>query len=266
MTYRDLPPAARYLVPILGGVLAGVLVLLPAYEFVSFFDPDVTRPADMRLGVYIRDNWLDALRLRTPYKLVFYATLGGLMAGIFARLLFKATERRQLILQLQAELDRDLDALIAQGEGEKLEFKSSFRYDLHQQKVNKALENVIMKTLAGMMNSEGGTLLIGVADDGEIVGLERDYQTLKRKDHDGFEQLLNSTVADRLGTPACEWIKVYFHQHEGQEVCRIRVMPAPQPVYLQEGSEAKFYIRTGAGTRAMTLPEAIGFIQQKWKR
>ncbi|RMG73140.1 MAG: ATP-binding protein, partial [Bacteroidetes bacterium] len=257
----------QYLIPIVGGVLTGIFILLPAYEFVSYFDPDVTRVANIKLGPYIGHNWLEALTFRTPYKLVFYAMLGGTMAAILARITFKSAERQLLILQLQEELDRDLESLIAQGESETLEFKSSFRYDLRQQQVNKGLEGVIMKTLAGMMNSEGGTLLIGVSDEGEVLGLEPDYQALKRKDRDGFEQLLNNTVADRLGTPACEWIRVFFHQQAGKEVCRIRVSPAPQPVYVQEsGKEAKFYIRTGAGTRAMTLPEAIAFIQQKWKR
>ena len=188
------------------------------------------------------------------------------MGAVLSRMAFKAAESRLVILQLREELDRDLNSIIAQGESETLEFKSSFRYDLRQQKVNKALEGVIMKTLAGMMNSEGGTLLIGVDDEGKILGLTLDYQTLKRQDADGFEQALNNSIASNLGTPACEWVKIFFHQHEGKEVCRIRVIPAPQPVYAKEGNDSKFYLRTGSGTRALTLQEAIEFIQQKWRK
>ena len=107
--------------------------------------------------------------------------------------------------------------------------------------------------------------MIGGADDGTILGLEKDYHTLKRKDSDGFEQLLTSAVADKLGTPACEWIKVFFHQQDGKEICRVRVIPAPQPVYVKEGKNTAFYIRTGAGSREMNVQEAIEFIGQKWK-
>ncbi len=266
MIYSNLPLWSRYTLPILGGVLMGIFVLLPAYEFVTYFDPDFLslRDPDIRVGAYVQKNWWEALTLQQPFKLVFYAVLGGGVGTVISLLSQRAIERNLLIERLKAELSRDLDSIIAEGESEYLEFKSSYRYDLKQGKVNKALEIVIMKTLAGMMNSEGGTLLIGVDDEGKVLGMEQDYNTLKRKDRDGFEQLLNSGVADKLGTPACEWIKVFFHQKGDLEVCRIRVVPAPQPVYLKDGKDSKFYIRTGAGTRAMNLEEAIGFIQRKW--
>lgn len=263
MQYREIPPHFQWLIPIFSGIVIGLVILLPAYELVAYFDNGVD-PEQIRLGTYIRQNWFEALTLKQPFKAIFYIILGGSMGSIIARMSRRTIERQLKILQLQAELDGDLDALIAQGESEMLEFKSSYRYDLRQEKINKGLEQVIMKTLAGMMNSEGGTLLIGVDDEGKILGLQPDYQTLKRKDHDGFEQLLNSTVADRLGTPACEWMQVFFHDQDGNEVCRIRVVPAPQPVYLKEGKDSKFYLRTGAGTRAMTLQEAVSFIQRKW--
>jgi hypothetical protein len=252
--------------PTLGGILLGVFILLPAYELVFYVDSGIRQATGASPWAYIRQNWMEALTFRQPFKLIFYALLGGSMGGILSHLAFKAAQRNLLIMQLREELERDLDTIIARGESETLEFKSSFRYDIHQQQVNKALEGVIMKTLAGMMNSEGGTLLIGVDDHGQVLGLAHDYQTLKRKDRDGFEQLLNNTIADKLGTPACEWVKVFFHVQQGQEVCRIRVLPAPQPVYAKEGQDSKFYLRTGSGTRALTLQEAIEFIQQKWKR
>jgi hypothetical protein len=69
------------------------------------------------------------------------------------------------------------------------------------------------------MNAQGGSLLIGVADDGNIVGLDNDYQTLQRKDSDGYTQALMSTVADKLGTPACRLLRILFHRQDGKEVC-----------------------------------------------
>lgn len=43
---------------------------------------------------------------------------------------------------------------------------------------NKKLEDVAIKTLTGFANRVGGTLLIGVAEDGTIRKLERDYGCL----------------------------------------------------------------------------------------
>ena len=102
------------------------------------------------------------------------------------------------------------------GESASLEFKSTFRWDLREKRFNRSLESVVMKTLAGYMNGQGGTLLIGVADDGSIVGLELDYSTLKKPDRDGFEQVLMTAVASKLGGDACRNVQAVFHSVEEQ--------------------------------------------------
>ncbi len=76
---------------------------------------------------------------------------------------------------------QEIEALIKAGESATVEFKSSARWDMRQNKLNKELEQVIVKTVAGFLNTEGGTLLIGVDDGGIIVGLQHDYQTLGKK-------------------------------------------------------------------------------------
>lgn len=68
--------------------------------------------------------------------------------------------------------------MINEGEHERLEFKETLRWDAAAATPNKKLEDVVVKTLAGFANRVGGTLLIGVADDGTIRGLERDYNCL----------------------------------------------------------------------------------------
>ena len=131
--------------------------------------------------------------------------------------------RSERIEQLSAALGDDLRALIARGESVNLEFKSSFRWDLRENKINRALEAVVLKTLAGYMNGNGGTLLIGVADDGSIAGLEHDYTTLKKPDRDGFEQVLMTAIATKLGGDACRAVQMVFHSLENKDVCRVMV-------------------------------------------
>jgi predicted HTH transcriptional regulator len=132
------------------------------------------------------------------------------------------------------------------------------------ERVNRALEVVILKTLAGFMNTSGGSLLIGVSDDGKILGLEPDYSTLSRKDSDGFTQLIMSTIAEKMGAPACRLVKILFHMHEGKEICRLIVLPSPVPLYLNDGNQPHFFVRKGSGTRALNVQEAITFIKAKW--
>jgi hypothetical protein len=73
-----------------------------------------------------------------------------------------------------------------------------------------------------------------------------------------------SAIADKIGTPACRLVRILFHRHEEKEVCRIIVIPSPIPVYVNDGGQTHFYVRTGSGTREMDVQEAITFIKSKW--
>jgi hypothetical protein len=253
----------RYPLVILVGFVFGIFVFLPINEFTSYFEYE--RSLDINVWQFINIQLWKSLTLQTPVKFFFYLFFGGMMGVISVLLISIFGRRNRLIDQLRSELEKDLSALISKGESDELEFKSSYRYDYRQQKVNKALESVIMKTISGFMNTQGGSLLIGVADDGSILGLEADYNTLSRKDSDGYTQLLMSAIADKMGTPACKLVKILFHMHEGKEVCRVIVLPSPMPVYVKEDNQPRFYVRTGSGTREMDIQEAITFIKAKWR-
>jgi hypothetical protein len=254
--------SVKYPLVILIGIVFGLFIFLPINELTSYYE--YRQNADVSVWQFISDQLWRAITLQTPLKFFFYLLFGGLMGVVSLHIISLLTKRNNLIHQLSEELDKNLSALIAKGESDNLEFKSSFRYDYRQQKVNKALESVITKSIAGFMNTQGGSLLIGVADDGNILGLDEDYKTLSRKDNDGFTQLLMSSIADKLGTPACRLVRIIFHKHEEKEVCRVIVLPSPIPIYATENKEPHFYIRTGSGTREMDIQEAISFIKAKW--
>ena len=157
-------------------------------------------------------------------------------------------------------------ALISHGESAHAEFKSSFKWDIKESKPNKALEEVILKTLAGFMNGEGGSLIIGVSDDGEILGLKSDYNILKKKDRDGFEQSVMAAVATKLGTDACQYLQLVFHDVEGKDVCRVITSKSHRPIYIDDGKNLKFYLRTGVSTRELNVQEAVEYISTHWEK
>jgi hypothetical protein len=252
----------RYPLIIIVGLLFGIFVFLPINELTSFYEYKLN--AGVTVWQFVFDQFIRAVTLQTPVKFFFYLIFGGLMGCFFLISLIAYKKRNFFIFQLRNELDKNLMALIEHGEDDNLEFKSSFRYDYRQQKPNKALESVITKTIAGFMNTQGGSLLIGVGDSGDILGLEPDYNTLNRKDSDGYTQLLMSTVAEKIGTPACRLIRILFHRYGEKEVCRIIILPSPTPVYVNESTQSHFYVRTGSGTREMDVQEAITFIKSKW--
>jgi DNA-binding response OmpR family regulator len=119
-------------------------------------------------------------------------------------------------------VDAPLRDLIPKGESENLEFKASLRWDFRLQKVNKELEIKVVETVAGFLNAhDGGTLLIGVSDDGTIVGLENDYQTLKKKNRDGFQAHAYQLLMEAYGKDIASLIHLGFEDVDGKDVCRI---------------------------------------------
>ncbi|MDM8522223.1 ATP-binding protein [Desulfococcaceae bacterium HSG8] len=159
----------------------------------------------------------------------------------------------------------DIQSLISVGESDSLEFKSSIRWDYHQEKLNKSLEKVILKTIAGFMNADGGKLLIGVDDEGNILGLEKDFQTLKKKDRDGFELFVIQLLSNGVGKEFCPYIHLTFDQVDVNYVCLINVDASPKPAYVREGNETRFFLRTGASTQLNTK-EAIEYVSAHWEK
>jgi len=198
-----------------------------------------------------------------PMTLLF-AMLGALLGGIFAAVDARFRRSERMISYLEEEVEREIPVLIQSGEGERVEFKSTARWDLHENKVNRALPNVVARAIAGFANSAGGSLLIGVDDDGEIIGLEPDYRTLKRTDRDGFAQFIMTLVSERLGGHSCRLVHVLFADVGGQDVCRIVVEPADAPVYFQDGKHARLVVRTGNATRELDAREAIQYVVSHW--
>lgn len=254
--------SAKVLLPILLGAVAGILFLMPINEYVIFMLYE--KGYYFNFFDYISKLFSNIIAGERPVRIVYYSSLGGIIGLITTQFYLSFQRRIAQVYMLKQEMQRSILPIISQGENDFVEFKSSFRYDYKQEKVNRALENVIMKTLAGFMNSDGGTLLIGVDDDKNIIGLKQDYETLKRKDNDGYEQAIISTIANQLGTPACKQVHLNFHTVDDKEVCKITVMASPKPVYAKIDKGSRFYIRTGSGTREMDIDEAVDYINRRY--
>ena len=155
--------------------------------------------------------------------------------------------------------------LMASGENNRLEFKSSLRWDVNEGRVNKVLEGVAIKTLAGFLNSEGGTLLIGVDDSGHAVGLAEDYKTLKGQSRDAFELHLQQVVASKLGEAlSASYMTINFHEIDGEDICQVTVDPSDDPVYVENVNQALFYVRSGNLTKPLGVDETVKYVQIHW--
>ena len=167
--------------------------------------------------------------------------------------------------QAQKTSEESVLQLIAAGEHEKQEFKSSLRWDGLNSKVNKDVEDAVVKTLAGFLNGKGGTLLIGVDDSGVVIGIAADYKTLRKKSRDGFRLHLGNLIAGKLGEAASSYPKVTFHEIDGKDVCEVTVEPSSDPIYAKVPNDKVFYLRTDNATRKLPVDEAVKYVRDRWK-
>ncbi len=197
-----------------------------------------------------------------PMSAIF-AFIGGGIGFWFALYHLAIVDQHRTVRSLEKELADDLPSLIESGESEHREFKASVRWDFQQEKPNRALEVVIAKTIAGFMNHKGGSLLIGVTDDGEITGLEYDYQTLKHKNRDGFERCITDIVKTRLGGDLCALVHCVFYTISGKDVCRVVLESSSEPVYVVDGKASRYFLRAGNGTRELDVREAFAHVSRQ---
>jgi hypothetical protein len=161
----------------------------------------------------------------------------------------------------------DIEQLLSQKEDKNTEFKSSFRWDTKENRVNKKLEFVIGKTICGFMNSEnGGTLLIGVDDNGNVLGLDNDYSNVPGDNWDGFQKVLTQYLGNVFGNETClYWNNLYKINKDGKDVCLISVKPSNKPVYIKNEGQEEFYVRVASKTTPLSISEAQQYIKDRFK-
>ena len=168
--------------------------------------------------------------------------------------------------------ERDIKDIIQSGENGFLEFKSTMRWDIRENRVNKKIEEIILKSISAFSNGEGGKLLIGVKDDMEILGLEYDYNTLKIGDKDNFELHLRNLVNSNFGKEfATTNLKVNFPIVDDIEICEIDIKKGNKPLFLEVTNkngqkQKKFYVRSGNSSQELEIDEVASYPESRIKR
>jgi len=163
-------------------------------------------------------------------------------------------------------LSHDVNALLEQGEGLFVEFKETLRYDVRKGEVSKEMEKMVLKTIIAFLNADGGTLLIGVNDSAEVVGLENDYKALPKKNRDGFENHLGMLIKTMIGLPFSKYIDAKFEKINNKDICVISVKRSHKPAYLHNGDKKEeFFVRVGNTTQPFSMSEAEEYISSHWK-
>ena len=161
--------------------------------------------------------------------------------------------------------NEEIEELILSGESEFVEFKSTLRYDLRQNRVNKKLEYVIAKTISAFLNSTGGNLLLGIDDNQNILGLEYDISTLKKQDIDGFELQLIEVIKKYIGKELSTHIRIKFPKVSNKKICQITISKSSKPVFIKFEEKEDFFIRSGCSSQPLSREEQSAYEKEHWR-
>lgn len=240
------------------GVLIGVLILHPIVTLVFWieFQGEIETTATS-MWSFASDRLFNRSLFELGPMTLLFSFIGGTLGLIFGWMRRSVSRNNRIINVLEVELEHSLPEIIAGGENDRVEFKETLRWNVNESRVDKTLEYVIAKTICGMVNHKGGSLLIGVDDRGGITGLERDYNTLKIKSADGFEQRIVSIIQHYIGVSACTYVQSIFPRRKDLNICWLIIEPAQAPIFLRDGKSAKYFVRTGNSTRELDAQETL---------
>ena len=176
----------------------------------------------------------------------------------------------QILEQLFGTRDtwfRTTEELLAADETRTVEYKQTARWNVKGKKKDKTMEQVIVKAVAGFLNGRGGTLLIGVTDDGRPVGLSDDYSLVTPSNADGYVAWLDTLLENALGHAGAHRVDIRIDVITGLDVCRIDIPASSRPIWtkIKDGAEV-LYERRNNSTRAVPVQELDAFLDERFPK
>jgi DNA-binding response OmpR family regulator len=152
-----------------------------------------------------------------------------------------------------------IKALIRDGEGSQVEFKSTLRWNLKTDSAEKVIDKAWLKSIAAFLNSDGGVLLVGVEDKGDILGIGSD----NFDNEDKYLLHVNNRIQQHIGLEHAAFIGYQLVPVDDQKVLLVECLPSPSPVFLKFGKEEEFYIRVGPGSRRLSTSEVVAYVTNR---
>ena len=144
----------------------------------------------------------------------------------------------------RAAYEASPSVIVQQGEGDQTEFKSTLRTNLRTGQKDARMELEVLKSIAAFVNSKGGTLIIGVSDDGEALGIDADQFASEDK----MNRHLVNLIRDKMGPQHMNFIQMRFGEYRTKRVLMVECQRGRGPIFVKDGGAERFFMRTGAAT------------------
>ena len=157
--------------------------------------------------------------------------------------------------------EESIQRLLAKREGRTVEFKATMRMNLHTQKPGKEIEKAWLKAVTAFLNTEGGTVLLGVTDDGQLAGLEQDGFENEDKCQLHFKNLINQ----HIGAELSKYLRFTLVHVDDKQIGVVSCRRSSDPVFLKIGKNEGFYIRNGPSSDELPVSKVVTYIRKRRK-
>jgi len=168
------------------------------------------------------------------------------------------------------DIEIDIEDLISNDESETLEFKETWYVNTYQSDdqgeliTDKKMQLSCIKTIAAMMNSSGGNLIIGVTDDNIVEGLDRDLE-LVQNNSDKLQRQIVDGIGNALGKENKSFYEIKMRTVDEKIIFQITVTKNEVgPTWVSFQGESKLYIREGNRTISLDEQTAYEYARRNW--
>jgi len=189
-----------------------------------------------------------------------YIYMKGHRADFLEKLVGKFKKENPNLFTKKLESPEEIFELIKKGESEKLEFKSTLRTNIHTNAPDKKIEISTLKTLTALLNTQGGSLLIGVSDEGTICGIERDNFIT----NDRFCLQFTNLVKEHIGSQHLPSINFELIPLNEKFILYVECKKSSKPVFLKLGKDEHFFIRVGPASAEIFGSKLIEYIKDNF--
>ena len=220
------------------------------------------QPPD-QAGIIWRMTWISLGSVFVSFVFMIDTRL-----GIVRRAVIGFLGKNSDMIGMEEDENETVRELIGKGESYELEFKSTLRTNLATGEKDKRMEKAVLKTLVAFLNSDGGDLLVGVADDGRIIGTDIESFDNPDKMNLHISNLLSSQIGDEF-IPFIRFRQLdYGADENGKEliVIRFSCTPTTTPVFLKDGKEETFYVRSGPSSIDLSGNDLIRYVDNRRRK
>lgn len=235
-----------------------VCISMAAYAMIRLIEYIISVIAGRNMEFFV-DVYMTEMILIICGSLVVAVLYSSRNATVFGDILNTFLEENSEVIGM-GEMERsEVERIIEEGECERVEFKSTLRTNLETGEADKRMEKAVLKTIVAFLNSNGGNLLIGVADDGSILGADE----ASFDNRDKMNLHLNNLIKSRIGAEFLPQITVMNVEFDDKVVIRVKCSPTEKPVFLTDGKIEIFYVRNGSQTDELTGMALLDYVNNR---